>query len=128
MDVPLKPIVWVGSSRKDLRGMVEDVKDEIGRDLQIDQQGGIPMRATPIRGFGGASVLEIVVYYNSDTYRTVYTVRFESAVYVLHVFMKKSHERRKTPQRDIELIRARLKRAEEIERERQQEHDRDDRL
>jgi phage-related protein len=67
-----------------------------------------------LRGFGGAGVLELIEDDAGGTYRTVYTVRFASAIYVLHVFQKKSKRRRETPQHDLDLIRERLKRAKEL--------------
>ena len=68
--------------------------------------------AKPLKGFGGASVLEIVEDNDGDTYRAVYTVKFPLAVYVLHVFQKKSKKGMATPKRDLDLIDERLKRAE----------------
>lgn len=73
----------------------------------------------PLKGFGGASVLEIVDDHKGDTYRAVYTVKFERAIYVLHAFQKKSKKGIKTPQEDIELIQRRLKAAEEDYKSRQ---------
>jgi phage-related protein len=71
------------------------------------------MDSKALRGFGGRSVLEIVSDYDGDTFRAAYTVRFAEAVYVLHAFQKKSKKGIATPARDIELIRKRLKAAEE---------------
>ncbi len=90
----------------------------MGYALYRAQLGETPASAKPLRGFGGASVLEIVRDHDGDTYRAVYTVRFETAVYVLHVFQKKSTRGIATPKREIDLIRARLARAAEIEAER----------
>ena len=69
--------------------------------------------AKPLRGFGGASVLEVVENHDGDTYRAVYTVRFTDVIYVLHSFKKKSKKGAKIPQREIALIKQRLRRAEE---------------
>jgi phage-related protein len=113
MDTPLKPLHWVGSSKDDLRACPEDVKDEIGYALHIAQEGGIHSSVKPLLGFGGASVLEVVSNCEGNAYRGVYTVRFAEAIYVLHVFMKKSKKGRKTPQSEIELVKRRLKTAEE---------------
>jgi phage-related protein len=66
-----------------------------------------------MRGFGGASVLEIVDDYDGDTYRAVYAVRFADLVYVLHAFQKKSKKGAETPKSDIDLIKQRLKVAEQ---------------
>lgn len=109
----IKPIIWIGSSRSDLSSFPEDVKDAIGYALYIAQRGGKHSDAKPLRGFGGAGILEIVEDHAGDTYRAVYTVRLAGRIYVLHVFQKKSKTGIKTPKAEIELIRSRLKRAEE---------------
>jgi phage-related protein len=69
--------------------------------------------AKPLRGFGGASVLEMIDDYDGDTYRAVYAIRFEDAVYVLHCFQKKSKSGIATPKSDIDLIKIRLKMAQQ---------------
>jgi len=74
----------------------------------------MPPTAKPLKGFGGTGVLELIEDDAAGTYRAVYTVRYLTAIYVLHVFQKKSKRGRQTPQQDIDLIKARLKRAEEI--------------
>lgn len=94
--------------------MPEDVQDGFGFALYMAQCGGKHPDAKPLKGFGGAGVLEIVEDHNSDTYRAVYTVRFADAVYVLHVFQKKSKKGIATPQDDISKIKARLAMAEEM--------------
>jgi len=109
----IKPVVWIGSSRSDLASFPEDVKDAVGYALYIAQRGGKHADAKPLRGFGGAGILEIVDDHAGDTYRAVYTVRLAGRVYVLHVFQKKSRTGITTPKAVIELIRSRLKRAEE---------------
>ena len=102
----------MGSSLSDLRDCPDEVKDEIGKALLEVQFGKTPRTAKPLKGFGGASVLEIVEDFNTDTYRAIYTVRFKSVVYVLHTFKKKSRHGRATPRADIELVRQRLLQAE----------------
>ena len=109
----VKPVVWIGSSRTDLASFPEDVKDAIGYALYIAQRGGKHADAKPLRGFGSACILEIIEDHSGDTYRAVYTVRLAGRIYVLHVFQKKSKAGIKTPKPEIELIRSRLKRAEE---------------
>ena len=109
----IKPVVWIGSTKADLSSFPEDVKDAIGYALYIAQRGGKHADAKPLRGFGGAGVLEIVEDHAGDTYRAVYTVRLAGRIYVLHVFQKKSKTGITTPKAVIELIRSRLKRAEE---------------
>ena len=76
------------------------------------QQGEKHPCAKPLKGFKGAGVLEVVENYDSDTYRAVYTVRIKNKVYVLHTFQKKSKRGIKTPQKEIEIIKTRLKRVE----------------
>jgi phage-related protein len=109
----IKPVVWIGSTRADLSRFPEEVKDAIGYALYVAQQGGKHIDAKPLRGFGGAGVLEIIENHAGDTYRAVYVVRLAGRIYVLHVFQKKSKTGIKTPKLEIDLIKARLKRAEE---------------
>ena len=109
----VKKINFIGSSRKDIREFPEEVKEDIGFALFEVQKGGKPASAKPLKGFGGAGVLEIVENFSGDTYRAVYTVKFKNIIYVLHCFQKKSKHGIKTPQHDIDLIQQRLKIAEE---------------
>ena len=108
----MKPTRWIGSSKKDLKKLPEAVQKTIGTALMVAQFGEKPESAKPLKGLG-SGVLEIVENYDSDTYRGVYTVQFEEAVYVLHCFQKKSKQGIKTPQKDIDLIKQRLKLAQE---------------
>ncbi len=117
----VKSLVWIGSSLKDLREFPEAVKDEMGFALYETRRGLKPSAAKPLKGFGGASVLEIVSDYQTDTYRAVYTVKFNDRVYVLHAFQKKSKTGIATPKAEIELIKNRLKQAEELHKMWQQE-------
>jgi Phage-related protein len=123
MDGPhkIKGIVWIGSSLKDLKSFPAQVKDVIGYGLYQAQLGRKAPSAKPLAGFGGASVLEIIDDYLTDTYRAVYTVKFQKAVYVLHAFQKKSKKGIATPKPDIDLIKKRLKVAEEDYKTRQAE-------
>jgi len=118
----LKPVEWVGSSRKDMKAMPEGVQDTFGFALYLAQLGEKYPGAKPMKGFTGAGVLEIVEDYSSDTYRAVYTVRFADAVYVLHVFEKKSKHGIATPKEEIEKIKARLKIAEVMHRGKRSKH------
>jgi len=114
----VRDLEFVGSSLDDLREFPEDVKHDVGVALMDVQYGATPTNATPMKGFGGANVLEIVERYDGNTYRAVYTVRFETAVYVLHAFQKKSKHGAATPGLDIKRIKERLAWAAEIEIER----------
>lgn len=114
----VRDLEFVGSSLNDLRAFPEDVKHDVGVALMEVQFGGMPTSAKPLKGFGGASVLEIVERHEHDTYRAVYTVRFETAVYVLHAFQKKSKHGVATPLQHIKRIQERLAWAAEIEAQR----------
>jgi phage-related protein len=119
MNGSARPVIWVGSSRRDLRGFSREVRREIGQALYTAQQGETDPSAKPLRGFGGGSVLEIVADQVGSTWRAVYTVRYREAIYVLHAFQKKSKRGIATPKKDIDLIRHRLAEAERLHRERQ---------
>lgn len=114
-DFKLKPLVWMGSSRRDLLAFPADVRSEFGYGLYQAQTGARPRKAKTLSGFGGAGVVELVVDHRGDTFRAAYTVRFASAVYVLHAFQKKSKSGIATPGSDLDLIRRRLRDAEAIE-------------
>ncbi len=114
-----KDLIWVGSSLKDLREFPDAVKGVIGYALRLAQKGGKHPDAKPLKGFGGAGVLEIVENHAGDACRTVYTVTLGSAVHVLHAFQKKSKHGIATPKRDLDLIRQRLNEARAIHDQRQ---------
>ena len=103
-----RPLYWIGSARKDLLAFPEEVVDDFGYELGVVQQGGAPSSAKPWKG-EGAGVFELVEDHRGGTWRVVYTVRFEKAVYVLHCFQKKSPSGVRTARTDIELIHKRLK-------------------
>jgi phage-related protein len=107
-----KPCIFISSSLKDLRRFPAKVKNRVGFALNAVQEGGEPVAAKALRGFGGRMVLELVEDFDSDTYRAVYTVRFAGVVYVLHAFQKKAKKGIATPQQDVELIKSRLRDAE----------------
>jgi phage-related protein len=111
---PLKPLVWVGSTHKILLSMPAEVQDHIGYALHLAQAGDKHDDAKPLSGFGGAGVVEIITDHRGDTFRSVYTVRFADAIYVLHVFQKKSKHGIKTPKNELDLIERRLREAERI--------------
>lgn len=106
-----KPLKWVGSAKRDLDAMPEDVKDVFGHAIDLAQAGGRHPDAKVMTGFGSAGVLEVVEDSHGDTYRAVYTVKLFGWVYVLHCFQKKSKSGIKTPKEDMNLINARLKAA-----------------
>jgi phage-related protein len=114
---PLKSVVWVGSSREDLKRFPAEVQDVMGYALYLAQMGMKHPDAKPLRGFGGAGVLQVADDFQGDTYRAVYTVRLAGRVYVLHAFQKKARSGIKTARHDIELIRERYRQAQDIHRE-----------
>lgn len=114
-----KPAIWIGSSRKDLKTFPEAVQANIGYALFAAQCGDEYASVKAMKGFGGRAVLEIVAPHEGETYRAVYTVRFQDAIYVLHAFQKKSKKGIATPHHEIALIRRRLAEAERHHKERQ---------
>ncbi len=110
-----RPVFWVGSSRRDVRGFPREVRRDIGQALYAAQEGEIDPSTKPLRGFGGGSVLEVVANHDGDTWRAVYTIRYPEAIYVLHAFQKKSKRGIATPKKDMDLLHQRLA---EVERQR----------
>ncbi len=104
-----KPLVWIGSSKKDLMALPTSVRRFFGHALDFAQRGDQHGSAKTLKGFGGAGVLEVVEDDVGGTYRAVYTVQFEEAVFVLHCFQKKSKSGIATPKEDMDMIRTRLK-------------------
>jgi phage-related protein len=107
-----KPVVWIGSSRKDYKEFPAPVQSEMGYDLYQAQLGEMSHHAKPLKGFAGAEVIEIRDNYLGDTFRAVYTVRYAEAIYVLHAFQKKSKSGIATPKQEIDIVHQRLKTAE----------------
>jgi len=112
MERTLKPVKWIGSSLKDLRAFPPEVRKEVGYAIYAAQIGDTDPAAKPMKGFGGASVMEIVAPFHGDTWRAVYTVRLKDFVYVLHAFQKKSKSGIATSKKEIDLIHRRLATAE----------------
>ena len=110
-DVP-KPVEWIGSSKADLKMFPAAVRGVVGFALYQAQVGLKHRDAKPLRGLD-ANLLEVVSRYDGDTYRAVYTVRFKAAVYVLHAFQKKAKRGTATPKQEINLVKRRLKAAEQ---------------
>lgn len=110
----LKPLVWVASSKADLMRLPRRVIHEFGLALYAAQIGEAHPNAKPLQGFGSAAVLEVVEDFQGNAYRAVYTVRFRKAIFVLHVFQKKSKHGIATPKPDVVLIKHRLKAARQM--------------
>jgi phage-related protein len=113
MDQAYKYVLWVGSSKKDLMAMPNEVKSAFGFALYLAQQGKKHQNAKPLKGFSGAGVIEVVEDCLGDTFRAVYTVKIAEVIYVLHCFQKKSKRGIETPKQEIDLIRDRLKMAQD---------------
>ena len=113
----MKVLYYVGSSEKDLKKLPEDTIDAFVYGLSIAQKGGKSPKGKVLQGFGGADVIELIDRDADGTYRAVYTVRMPEVIFVLHVFQKKSKQGIATPKQDIDLIKSRLKRAQEIYKE-----------
>ena len=112
-----KPLVWLGSSKRDLMALPVPIRKFFGHALDFAQHGDKHESAKVLKGFGGAGVLEIVEDGRAGTYRAVYTIKFKEAVFVLHVFQKKSKQGIATPKPDMDIIRERLKVAEQLVKE-----------
>lgn len=111
----MKSLVWIGDTKKRLLTFPAHVKRTLGNALMDAQLGGKHPDSKPLTGhkaFDGSHVMEVVSHFDGNTYRAVYTVRFELVVYALHAFQKKSKKDISTPQKEIDLIKKRLKDAE----------------
>jgi phage-related protein len=122
----LKPLVWVATSREDLMGFPDEVQRTMGYALYLAQAGKKHLDAKPLKGFGGAGVLEVVEDFDGNAYRAVYTVKLAGVVYALHAFQKKSTKGIKTSAADIDKVKARLKLAVEIHAQVEQKEDADE--
>jgi len=117
MAASIKPVYWVGDSKKIVSALAQDVRDTVGQALFEAQLGRLHSSAKPMRSFGGASVLEIVVNHAGDTFRAVYTVSWPGRVVVLHVFQKKSKTGAKTPKAELDVIETRWRRLRDLQAE-----------
>ena len=120
-----KPLSWVGSSKRDLMALPVSIRKFFGHALDFAQRGDKHDAAKVLKGFGSAGILEIVEDGRGGTYRAVYTVKFKEAVFVLHVFQKKSKHGIATPKPDLDIIRERLKVAEQLVKEMRDEKAKD---
>ena len=107
-----KPAHFIGNSLEDLREFADKMQDAFGAAIQKAQWGSKAASAVPLRGYTGSGVLEVVEQHDGRAYRAVYTVRLSKAIYVLHVFEKKSTQGIKTPQKHIDTVNSRLRMAE----------------
>lgn len=118
--INLRETVWIGDSKARLKEFPQPVQKDIGDALFIAQAGSMSPAAKPFKGIG-SGVFEIRSDYRTDTYRAVYAVKIGERVYVLHCFEKKSKRGIKTPKKEVDLIKRRLKMAQELEENYEQE-------
>ena len=115
----MKPIRWMRSSKDDLRGFPDDARSELGHALDMVQHGERPRNEKPLHGdLSGVSEL-VSDSEDGNTYRSVFTVKLEPYVFVLHCFEKKATRGIATPKRQLDVIRQRLREAREEYREMQ---------
>ena len=108
-DEALKPLLWRGDSKQEFKSFPAQVQREMGYALFVAQAGERHRTmAKTLKGFGGGAVIELRDNYDGNTYRAVYTVRFDDAIYVLHAFQKKSREGARTAPADIARVEKRL--------------------
>lgn len=112
----LRSVIWIGSSLIDLKKFPQVVQREIGFALYRAQIGKKHHKTKHLKGFDG--VMEIVSDYDKDTFRGVYAYKLGDDIYMLHAFKKKSKIGIKTPKEEIEIIKQRLRRANQIAEER----------
>lgn len=111
MRAPIAKDLWfVGGSRADIRSraLPEEVRDNFGHALWMIQTGETPTNVSPFEGSKSNEVMKITERFDTDTYRCVFAAKFERAIYVLHVFKKKSSTGIATPRKDIETVTKRL--------------------
>ena len=115
----MRPVVWLGNSRRNIQAFPPDARRIIGGELQLMQYGGMPKDAKPFRGIG-SGVIEIAIRHDGEAYRTVVALQFGRNIYVLHAFQKKSRRGIATPKQDVDLIKQRYKEAKELAEDEQE--------
>lgn len=110
---PIRPVVWIGSSKKNLQSFPKGAQKLIGDELQLIQFGAMPTNTKPFKGVG-SGIFEISIRYATDAYRAVLAVQLGEKIYILHSFQKKSKQGIATPKKDVDLIRQRYSEAKEL--------------
>ncbi len=111
-----RTVVWLGDSKRSVRGFPDGAKKLLGDELQLIQFGGMPRDAKPFKGVG-SGIVEIALRYASDAYRVVLALQIGARIYVLHAFQKKSKRGIATTKRDVELVKKRYAQAQELAHE-----------
>ena len=109
-----RELIWIGQSKKDLGKLPPVVQEEMNFALLTAQSGDLHEDAFPMKGFHASSVIEFPVRHATNTYRLIYTIAVPGTVCVLHAFQKKSKRGIATPQREINLVRQRLRDAQQL--------------
>ncbi|HUO05275.1 MAG TPA: type II toxin-antitoxin system RelE/ParE family toxin [Candidatus Binataceae bacterium] len=109
----LRPVIWLGNAKRNIREFPEGAQKLIGDELQLIQFGGMPKDAKPFKGIG-SGVLELAIRYDTDAFRAVVAVQLGNKIYVLHAFQKKARKGIETSKKDVELIRRRYREAKEL--------------
>ena len=115
----MRPVVWLGNSRKNIQAFPPDARRIIGGELQLMQYGGMPKDAKPFRGIG-SGVIEIAIRHDGEAYRTVVALQLGRNIYVLHAYQKKSKKGIATPKQDVDLIKQRYQEAKELAEDEQE--------
>ena len=123
----LRPVVWLGDARKNIRSFPPGAQKEMGDELQVIQFGGMPKNAKPFKGVG-SGILEIALAYEKNAYRTVLAVQLGESIYILHAFQKKAKSGIKTPQKDVDLIKRRYREAKELAKDEENSAKEEDRI
>jgi phage-related protein len=110
---PIRPVVWIGASKKNLQAFPKGAQKLIGDELQLIQYGEMPTNTKPFKGIG-IGVFEIAIRYATDAYRAVLAVQLGEKIYVLHSFQKKAKKGIATPKMDVDLIGQRYNEAKEL--------------
>ncbi|WP_107668906.1 type II toxin-antitoxin system RelE/ParE family toxin [Cyanothece sp. BG0011] len=113
MNKNIKPVEWLGTSLDNLKKFPQEVQSDMGYALYLAQTGMLHSSCKPLKGFKGAGVIEIVENCDGNAYRAVYTVKLEGVIYVLHAFQKKSKQGITTPKQEMDLVKRRLKQAQQ---------------
>ena len=108
-----RPISWIRTALKEFETFPEGARSICLAALTIAAEGGKADIVKPMHGMG-SGVLEIALPFRGDAFRVVYAVQLADEIWVIHAFQKKSTQGIKTPQREIDLIKDRLKRLKEM--------------
>jgi phage-related protein len=115
---PIRQVVWIGTSKKNLQSFPKGVQKLIGDELQLIQYGEMPANTKPFKGIG-SGIFEIAIRYATDAYRAVLAVQLGEKIYILHAFQKKAKKGISTPKKDMDLIRQRYNEAKELAKDEQ---------